>query len=136
MFEKISRDAIRTIILLAQEQHQAVCISIVDNAGLLRSFLRMDGAVAGAIDVSIKKARTAALFGSDSASLGQEARPGGKIYSLESTNGGLISFGGGVVLRDDQGNILGAVGVAGATVDADQQLALSGAAATSAAGRV
>ena len=69
MFEKISRDAIRTITLLAQEQHQAVCISIVDNAGQLRSFLRMDGAVAGAIDVSIKKARTAALFGSDSASL-------------------------------------------------------------------
>lgn len=53
MFEKISRDAIRTITSLAQEQHQAVCISIVDNAGLLRSFLRMDGAVAGAIDVSI-----------------------------------------------------------------------------------
>lgn len=136
MFEQISNDAIRRITALAQERKQAVCISIVDNAGLLRSFLRMDGAVAGAIDVSIKKARTAALFGSDSASLGQEARPGGSIYSLESTNGGLISFGGGIVLRDDQGAILGAVGVAGATVDSDQQLALSGAVATAAAGRV
>lgn len=29
MFEKISRDAIRTITSRAQEQHQAVCISIV-----------------------------------------------------------------------------------------------------------
>lgn len=133
MFEQISRDTIRRITVLAQESKQAVCISIVDNAGLLRSFLRMDGAVAGAIDVSIKKARTAALFGSDSINLGQEARPGGSIYSLESTNGGLISFGGGIVLRDGQGAILGAVGVAGATVDSDQQLALSGAAA--AAGR-
>jgi uncharacterized protein GlcG (DUF336 family) len=62
MFEKISRDAIRTITLLAQEQHQAVCISIVDNAGLLRSFLRMDGAVAGAIDVSIKSSHRSLVW--------------------------------------------------------------------------
>ena len=96
----------------------------------------MDSAVAGAIDVSIKKARTAALFGSDSLSLGQEARPGGNIYSLESTNGGLISFGGGIVLRGDNGQIIGGLGVAGATVDDDQSLALAGAAATQAAGRV
>lgn len=136
MFEQISRDAIRKVTALAQEKKYAVCISVVDSAGLLRSFLRMDGAVAGAIDVSVKKARTAALFGTDSASLGQEARPGGKVYSLEATNGGMISFGGGVVLRSDSGEILGAIGVAGATVDADQQLALAGAAATTTAGRV
>lgn len=79
MFEKISRDAIRTITSRAQEQHQAVCISIVDNAGLLRSFLRMDGAVAGAIDVSIKKARTAALFGSDSGTLDRRPARAGKF---------------------------------------------------------
>ncbi|MGP2836200.1 GlcG/HbpS family heme-binding protein [Serratia nevei] len=136
MFENISRDAIRKITSLALEMKHTVCISVVDSAGLLRNFVRMDGAVAGAIDVSIKKARTAALFGVDSAALGLQARPGGAVYSLESTNGGLISFGGGVVLRDDQGGILGAVGVAGATVETDQQLALAGAAATSAAGRV
>ncbi|WP_279046617.1 GlcG/HbpS family heme-binding protein [Cedecea davisae] len=136
MFEHITRDAILKITELAQYRKQAVCISVVDDAGLLRGFLRMDSAVAGAIDVSIKKARTAALFGSDSLSLGQEARPGGNIYSLESTNGGLISFGGGIVLRDDNGQIIGGLGVAGATVDDDQSLALAGAAATQAAGRV
>jgi uncharacterized protein GlcG (DUF336 family) len=109
---------------LAREQQFAINIAVVDDAGLLRGFLRMDDAVPGAIDVSIKKARTAALFRTDSLELGVAAQPGGAIYTLESTNGGLISFGGGVVLRDEQGRAIGAVGVAGATVEADQTIAL------------
>ncbi|HBN9664618.1 TPA: heme-binding protein [Pseudomonas aeruginosa] len=108
---------------LAREQHFAINIAIVDEAGLLRGFLRMNDAVPGAIDVSIKKARTAALFRTDSLELGAAAQPGGAIYTLEATNGGLISFGGGVVLRDED-RVIGAVGVAGATVEADQAIAL------------
>ena len=84
----------------------------------------MDKAVPGAIDVSIKKARTAALFRTDSAELGAAAQPGAAIYTLEHTNGGLISFGGGVVLYDAQQQPVGAVGVAGATVDDDQSIAM------------
>ena len=114
----------------AREQGYAVCIAVVDDSGLLRGFLRMDDAVPGAIDVSIKKARTASLFRTDSLDLGQAAQPGGAIYTLEATNGGLISFGGGIVLHDDDGRVIGAVGVAGATVPDDQALALH------AAGRV
>ncbi|HCF1883708.1 heme-binding protein [Pseudomonas aeruginosa] len=108
---------------LAREQHFAINIAVVDEAGLLRGFLRMDDAVPGAIDVSIKKARTAALFRTDSLELGAAAQPGGAIYTLEATNGGLISFGGGVVLRDED-RVIGAVGVAGATVEVDQAIAL------------
>lgn len=135
MFEQLSREAIGAITSEARTQGHAVCISIVDSAGLLRGFLRMDGAVAGAIDVAVKKARTAALFGTDSAALGQQAQPGGAIYSLEATNGGMISFGGGIVLRDKNGDILGAVGVAGATVTLDEAFARAGAAAANAAVR-
>ncbi|SFY02998.1 GlcG/HbpS family heme-binding protein [Azotobacter vinelandii] len=109
---------------LAREQNFAINIAVVDEAGLLRGFLRLDDAVPGAIDVSIKKARTAALFRTDSLELGAAAQPGGAIYTLEATNGGLISFGGGVVLHDEQGQAIGAVGVAGATVEADQVIAL------------
>ncbi|WPM85572.1 heme-binding protein [Apirhabdus apintestini] len=39
----------------ASAQNSAVCISVVDAAGLLKGFLRMDNAVPGAIDVAIKK---------------------------------------------------------------------------------
>ncbi|MNP00527.1 hypothetical protein D3C76_923190 [compost metagenome] len=59
--------------------------------------------------------------------IGEGARPAGAIYTLEATNGGLISFGGGVVLQDAQGKVIGAVGIAGATVEADQIIALGAA---------
>jgi len=62
----------------------------------------------------------------DSVDFGQVAQPGGAIYSIEHTNGGLISFGGGVVLRNE-GTLVGAIGVAGATTDADETLARAGA---------
>lgn len=122
--EQLSRDVIQRASTLSRERGFSVSICVVDSSGLLRQFLRMDGAVAGTIDVSIKKARTAALFGVDSIDFGEGAQPGGAIYTIENTNGGLISFGGGVVLRDGDGEILGAVGVAGATVEQDQSIAL------------
>ncbi|KAA8996902.1 heme-binding protein [Affinibrenneria salicis] len=124
MFESISRQVIQRAQEQAREQGFAVSISVVDDAGLLRGFLRMDDAAPGTVDVSLKKARTAALFRTDSIELGSEARPGGAIYTLESTNGGLISFGGGVLLYDEKGRVIGAAGVAGATVEADQRIAL------------
>lgn len=108
MLEQLSLQVIHRAKSMARDQGFAVCISVVDDAGLLRHFVRMDDAVPGAIDVSIKKARTAALFRTDSADLGRQAQPGGAIYSLEATNGGLISFGGGVVLHDDRGKVIGA----------------------------
>lgn len=104
----------------------AVSVAVVDAGGHLHAFQRMDRALIGPIDVSIKKARTAALFATDSIVLGQDAQPGAPIYTLEHTNGGLIGFGGGVLLRDGE-RVAGAVGVAGATVEADEELARVGA---------
>lgn len=108
----------------AEQQDFAISIAVTDDSGLLCGFLRMQGSAAGTIDVAIKKARTAALFRVDSLELGAAAQPGGAIYTLEATNGGLISFGGGIVLHDESGQALGAVGIAGATVEADQTIAL------------
>lgn len=71
-------------------------VAIVDPSGLLVGFLRMDNAYPGSIDISQKKARTAVLFnGLSSATLGVAALPGGGLYGIEETNGGLIAFGGG-----------------------------------------
>lgn len=106
----------------------SVCVWVLDVAAYPVAFARMDGANLGPIEVSHKKARTAALFQTDSLQLGQAAQPGGAIYTLEHTNGGLISFGGGVVLRDKTGTVIGAIGVAGATVEADEAIAQTSAA--------
>ncbi|MBE4292821.1 heme-binding protein [Vibrio parahaemolyticus] len=119
----LSKQITAIAIQQAKQQEFNICVSVVDQAGLLVHFERMDNALLGAIDVAIKKARTAALFQTNSAELGAIAQPGGAIYTLEATNGGLISFGGGVILRNEQGNVIGAIGVAGATVEADEAIA-------------
>lgn len=125
MLDQLSQEIMRRAISLANEQGFAICVSVVDDAGLLQAFVRMDDAIPGAIEVAIKKARTAALFRTDSAEIGVRAQPGGDIYSLEGTNGGLISFGGGIVLRDSRGKVIGGLGISGATVEADQAIALA-----------
>ena len=94
-------------------------IAIVDTAGFLISFQRADGAWLGSIDPALKKARTSALFPVPSSSIGEMSQPGGQVYGIEATNGGLISFGGGLPLVTGDGTAVGAVGVSGGTADQD-----------------
>ena len=47
------------------------------------------------------QARTSALFQLDSGELGKRTLPGQAVYGLEHSNGGLITFPGGVALRSD-----------------------------------
>lgn len=101
----------------------AMCIAIVDTAGNLVSFQRMDGAWLGSTDIAQRKARTSALFPMPSAALGELCQPGGPIYGVEHTNGGLISFGGGLPLAAAEGTVIGAVGVSGGMVDQDVAVA-------------
>ena len=55
--------------------------------------------------------------------------PGAPAPALELTNGGLAPFGGGVPLRNADGEWLGAVGVSGGAVAQDTEIAHAAAAA-------
>ncbi|MFL6114587.1 MAG: GlcG/HbpS family heme-binding protein [Catenulispora sp.] len=101
----------------------AMNIAVVDTAGNLVTFSRMDGAWLGSVDVALKKAKTSALFPIPTAALGGLSQPGGPIYGIEATNGGLISFGGGLPLAAEDGTVLGAIGVSGGMVDQDVAVA-------------
>lgn len=98
-------------------------IAIVDEGANLVSFHRMDNAWLGSIDISIRKAKTARYFDMNSGEIGKLSQPGGPLYNIEHSNGGLISFPGGVLLKDAQGKIIGAVGVSGGSVDQDHEVA-------------
>ena len=104
-----------------------VNIAVVDAGPNLKGFFRMDGALLGAIDVAMKKARTARLFEIESGSMGELSQPGGPLYSIEHSNGGLITFHGGVPIRSPSGEVIGAIGVSGSTVENDRAVALAGA---------
>jgi uncharacterized protein GlcG (DUF336 family) len=108
----------------------AMNIAVVDAGGNLKAFARMDDAWLGSIDVSIKKARTARLFDMESGAIGDLSQPGGPLYNIEVSNGGLITFPGGVPLTQG-GVVIGAIGVSGSLVENDRRVALAGAATIS-----
>lgn len=100
--------------------------AVVDSGSNLKAFARMDGAWLGSIDIAIKKARTARLFDMESGAIGPMAQPGESLYHIEFSNGGLITFAGGIPLRLDDGSVVGAIGVSGSTVDNDETVAEAG----------
>merc|ERR1712062_111582 len=95
------------------------CIAVMDSGVNLVAFKRMDGARVGTIDVAMKKAKTSALFALESGVFGTMSLPGKPLYGLEHSNGGLITFPGGVPLRNKAGEFIGSVGVSGGSVEDD-----------------
>ena len=104
-------------------------IAVVDAGANLKAFGRMDGAWLGSIDISIRKARTARLFDMNTGQIGALSQPGGSLFGIEHSNGGLITFPGGVPLRNGAGAVIGGIGVSGSTVENDHAVAEAGAAA-------
>ncbi len=102
-------------------------IAIVDEGANLVSFHRMDNAWLGSVDISIKKAKTARFFDMNTGELGKLSQPGGPLYGIEHSNQGLITFPGGVILKDSTGRIIGAVGVSGGSVEQDHEVAAAAA---------
>jgi uncharacterized protein GlcG (DUF336 family) len=115
--------------LKAAEINTKMDICVVDAGANLTAFARMDGAWLGSIDISWKKAKTAAFFNMNTADLSGLVQPDKPLYSIEHSNGGLITFPGGVIIKNAEGTIIGAVGVSGSTVEDDHTVALAGAAA-------
>ena len=113
----------------SQELGTKMDIAVIDSGINLTAFAREDGAWLGSIDIAIKKAKTARFFNMDTGTIGSLSQPGGALYNIEHSNGGLISFPGGVCIKNAAGDIIGAIGVSGSSVEDDHAVAAAGAAA-------
>jgi len=102
-------------------------IAVVDAGANLVAFGRMDGAWLGSLDISIKKAKTARFFDMDTGIIGSLSQPGGALYNIEHSNGGLITFPGGCPIKNAAGEVIGGIGVSGSTVENDHTVADAGA---------
>jgi uncharacterized protein GlcG (DUF336 family) len=119
--------AIKAAQQKAEQLGTRMDIAVVDSGTNLTAFARMDGAWIGSIDISIRKARTARFFNMNTGEIGKLSQPGGSLYNIEHSNGGLITFPGGVVIKNKDGEIIGAIGVSGSTVENDHAVAEAGA---------
>jgi uncharacterized protein GlcG (DUF336 family) len=111
----------------AQEIGQPMNIAVVDNGRELKAFARMEDAWLGSIEISIDKAFTAASFPDFSTQdLADVTQPGQPLYGLETIrHGRFVNFAGGIALMRN-GEVAGAIGVSGGTVDQDQEVAEAG----------
>jgi len=104
-----------------------VSIAVVDAGGHLVAFARLDS-VFGVIEFAIKKAKTAIMFGIDSELMGAIVS-GADIhgYGMLNSNDGLLTIAGGVVLKNKDGNIIGAIASSGGSPEQDKEIAKEGA---------
>lgn len=121
-----AQQAVQAAQAKATEIEVKMNIAVVCGGAHLLAFARQEGAWLGSIDIAIKKAKTARFFDMPSADLGKMSQPGEPLYGIEVTNGGLVSFGGGIPIKNASGDVIGAIGVSGGTVKQDMQVAEAG----------
>lgn len=109
----------------AKKNNWTMAVSITDGNGTLVFFEKMDGTQTGSVDVSIGKARTAALFKRPSKAFQDVLAAGGdglRILGLQ----GAVPIDGGLPLLMD-GKIVGAIGLSGGSSAQDGMAAKAGA---------
>jgi glc operon protein GlcG len=112
----------------AAKNHWRMAVAVVDSAGYLVYFERMQDTQLGSVDLAIEKAKTAALFRRPTKTFQDTVAGGGEgLRVLRLT--GVIPIEGGVPIIVD-GKLVGAVGASGGSGDQDSHTAQSGATAT------
>ncbi len=125
----LAHKALEAAINRAEEIDAKMNIAVVDAGMNMKAFARMDGAWLGSIDIAMKKAKTARAFDMNTGTIGGLSQPGQPLFNIEVSNGGLITFPGGVPIVAGDGRVIGAVGVSGSSVEDDHDVASAAVAA-------
>ena len=109
-----------------QEPNRPVAMAIVDDAGNLVSYAKMDKCRPNPQTFAIRKAYTSAMSGVNSAEYAERLKSQGRTVS-DFGNPNLVSAQGAAVILDPAGGaVLGAIGVSGLSSQEDEDLAKLG----------
>jgi glc operon protein GlcG len=108
----------------ARKNQWTMAIAIVDTAGDLVYFERMDHTQVGSVDVAIAKARAAARFKRPTKAFQDALAAGGEGWRILSLDGA-VAVEGGLPLMSG-GRIVGAIGASGGTSQQDGVSAAAG----------
>ena len=108
----------------ALQRNAPSAIAVVDPAGDLLAFQRMDGVRPISADLAIEKARTAARLQRPTAEIEDNINRGRTAF----VTAGIVALRGGMPIRVN-GEVVGAVGVAGLRKETDTEVATIAAAA-------
>lgn len=120
-----ARKAGEAAVIFAKQSGASGAIAVVDDGGHLLYFIRLEGTFTGSPNISIGKARTAALFKkptSDFETLVNKGR-----FAMTALPPDFTPLQGGVPIKHGE-HIVGAIGVSGAKSAAqDEEIANAGA---------
>ena len=119
-----ARKAIAAAVAESRKQNLPMAIAVVDTAGMLVAFERMDNTQYGSVAVSQDKAASAALYRRPTKVFQDVLAAGGaglRVLTLRGAN----AVEGGVPLMAD-GKIIGAIGVSGGSAEQDGVVAKAG----------
>ena len=111
----------------AKKNNWPVAIAIVDSAGQLAAFSKMDNTQHASVDIAIGKAVTANNLKRPTKALQDGIAQGGANLRLLAVKG-ITPLEGGVPIVVD-GKIIGAIGASGVLSNQDAEVAMAGAAA-------
>ena len=111
-----------------QAGHKPMAVAVLDEAGHLKAAQREDGASMLRIDIAMGKAWASVGMGASSRALAERAKGNPNFFtSLAATaHGRFLAQTGAVLIKDDSGVVLGAVGASGGTGDEDEAICMAG----------
>ena len=126
--EQANRIIAAALALSKKNGHKPMGVVVLDESGHLKSGQREDGASMFRIDVATGKAWAAVGMGVATRVLAQRAKDNPNFFiTLASTaQGKFLPQTGAVLIKDAAGNILGAAGASGGTVDEDEAICIAG----------
>jgi glc operon protein GlcG len=112
---------------MAKKEGWKVNIAIFDSGGNLKLFLRQDDAYLGSVDIAQMKGRSSVLLPFPTRYLGDNVayKDPKRPHGIELIPG-IVVFPGGLPVQTRSGQLIGGIGVSGATSDQDEQCAQSG----------
>ena len=114
-----------------EAKFKALGVVVLDTRATVKAAAIGDGSSLARFDIARAKAKGALAFNMGTRALEKIAkdRPHFITGAVAAIDGGIVPVPGGVLIKDVQGAILGAVGVSGDTSDNDEAAALAGIAA-------
>lgn len=108
--------------------YKPMAVVVLDNAGNIKSAQRQDGASMFRTEIATGKAWASVAMGAASRVLTQRAKDLPAFFGALATTGQgkFIPQTGAVLIKDDAGQVLGAVGASGGTGDEDEAICIAG----------
>lgn len=105
-----------------------LAVAVTDPGARVKAFKKEDGSAMMRFEMAMGKAHAALALGRSSSlvRVRNEEKPQFMSYLIEASGGKIFPEGGGRLIRDAHGEVVGAVGVTGDTEARDEELAAHG----------